>query len=217
MASTALKRSRLRPLNLVLASSSPRRQALLAALRIPFSTFTTPYHEPHHPHLPPHSLARLHARSKASLAFALGARGVILAADTVVALGRQTFGKPRSLSHAYQILRSLQGRTHRVYTAVTLLDTCTQRRRSACVCTKVSMRPLSRHEIVRYCQLVNPLDKAGAYAIQDAGSIIIDRIEGCYYNVMGLPIATVVKLLRSLGYSLFFPTGSPSRPTQPSQ
>jgi len=202
---------RTRPLHLVLASASPRRSALLAALRVPFTVTKSSYLEPDDPRLSPAALARRHARAKAADVVAQGARGVVVAADTIVALGRTTFGKPRSLSHAVQMLRSLQGRTHRVYTAIAVCDTSSRAWRSTCVCTRVTMRPLSRAEIIRYCSLINPLDKAGAYAIQDAGSLIIDRIDGCYYNVMGLPIAALDNLLRGLGYSLFSPGGSPSR------
>lgn len=202
-----------RPLQFVLASASPRRSALLAALRVPFTVMQSSYHEPDDPRVSPAALARRHARAKAADVVARGAAGVVVAADTVVALGNTTFGKPRSLAHAYRMLTALQGRTHRVYTAIAVCDTAARAWRSTCVCTRVTMRALSRAEIVRYCALINPLDKAGAYAIQDAGSIIIDRIDGCYYNVMGLPVAALEKLLRSLGYSLFFPGGAPPRRT----
>lgn len=213
MARTVHNAAHVQPLHLVLASASPRRRALLTALRVPFSTVHTTYDEPHQPHLSPPALARYHARQKLRYALAHVSAGVVLTADTVVALGEMIFGKPRSLTHAYDMLKALQGRTHRVYTAIAVYDTASGRRRSACVCTKVTMRSLSHAEIVRYCELINPLDKAGAYAIQDAGSAIIERIEGCYYNVMGLPIVTLEKLLRSLGYSLLFPAGFPRQPS----
>jgi septum formation protein len=129
-------------------------------------------------------------------------RGVLVGADTVVVLGTQVFGKPRSRREAYRMLRALQGRTHSVYTGVALRDCATQRWRTAHVHTRVTMRPLTTHEMTRYFALVNPLDKAGAYAIQEAGGIVIERINGCYYNVLGFPVAMVETLLRTLGYSL---------------
>ncbi len=213
MAPTVRSATIMQPLHLVLASASPRRRALLSALRVPFVVMPSAYHEHDDAAMTPARLARRHARGKAADAVARGARGVVVGADTIVAAGQTMFGKPASLAGAYRMLRALQGRTHRVYTAIAVCDTAARRWRSACVCTRVRMRPLSRAEIQRYCTLIDPLDKAGAYAIQDAGSMIIDRIDGCYYNVMGFPIAALDGLLRRLGYSLFAPEGS--RPRRP--
>jgi len=191
-----------RPPAIVLASRSPRRRAMLRALRVPFRCVVGACEEDNQARLRPHALVVRHARAKVAAAAARVRRGVLVGADTLVVLGRQVFGKPRSRQEAYRMLRALAGRTHAVYTGVAMLDCATQRWRTAHVRTRVTMRPLTTREITRYFALVNPFDKAGAYAIQEAGGIVIERINGCYYNVLGFPVATVETLLRTLGYSL---------------
>ena len=188
--------------DIVLASRSPRRRAMMRALRVPFRCVVGDDEEDNQARLRPQALVVRHARAKVAAVAARVRRGVLVGADTLVVLGTQVFGKPRSRAEAYRMLRALQGRTHNVYTGVALLDCATRRWRTAHVRTQVTMRPLTTREMTRYFALVNPFDKAGAYAIQEAGGIVIERINGCYYNVLGFPVATVETLLRSLGYSL---------------
>ncbi len=187
---------------IVLASRSPRRRALLRVLRVPFRCVVGADEEDNQTQLRPHALVVRHARAKVAAVAARVRRGVLVGADTLVVQGTQVFGKPRSRNEAYRMLRALEGRSHSVYTGVAVLDCATQRWRTAHVRTRVTMRALTTREMTRYFSLVNPLDKAGAYAIQEAGGIVIERINGCYYNVLGFPVATVETLLRTLGYSL---------------
>lgn len=175
---------------------------MLRALRVPFRCIVADYLEDNRGSLPPRRLVLRHAHAKVRAVAPRVRHGVIVGADTLVAIGTTVFGKPRSRRDAVRMLRALQGRSHYVYTGVVVLDRATQRWRTAVVRTRVTMRPLTDADIARYCTLVNPLDKAGGYAIQEAGGIIIARIAGCYYNVLGFPVATLEDLLRSLGYSL---------------
>ena len=144
-----------------------------------------------------------HAKNKAADIIGRVKKGVIIGADTLVYKNRTIYGKPKNIDDAHNMLNELQGSTHYVYTALALYDTKQQDWCVDYLRTKVSMRSLTKHDISRYFKLINPLDKAGAYAIQEAGSLIIDRIEGCYYNVLGFPIAKLDEMLNEFGYSLF--------------
>jgi len=112
----------------------------------------------------------------------------VLGADTLVHLETTLFGKPRSLEEAYQMLEQLQGRTHHVVSAICLLQLRQHRQRVFAESTAVTFRPLDAVKIRRYLTKVNPLDKAGAYAIQEEGDSIVEKIEGSYTNVVGLPV-----------------------------
>ena len=187
---------------LVLASGSPRRRELMTALGVPFAVVESGYEE--HPAIArtPRAIVRAHARGKAADVAARVQDAVVIGADTIVWHAGTAYGKPRDLAHARRMLRALQGHTHSVHTGLALCDTIHGRWIVESVCTRVTMRPLCSREIDRYLELVNPLDKAGAYAIQEAGGIIVERIDGCYYNVIGFPVATLETMLRRLGYSL---------------
>ena len=124
-------------------------------------------------------------------------KAVILAADTVVAKGNQILGKPSGFDEAFNMLKSLQNRSHRVYTGFVLLFG--EKTYTECVVTTVEFEPMSDSEIQRYLLSVKPYDKAGAYGIQDPlMACYIKRIEGCYYNVVGLPLSRVNKALKPL-------------------
>ncbi len=187
---------------LILASTSPRRRAMLRAVRAPFRSVAVSYREDNQSGRRPHTLVMRHARAKAAAAAQGLRRGVVVGADTLVWLDGQALGKPRTPLEAQAMLQRLQGRTHAVYTGMALYDARSRRWRVAYVRTLVTMRPLSAHDIRRYLTLIDPLDKAGAYAIQEAGGIVVARIRGCFYNVLGFPVATLEEMLRSLGYSL---------------
>jgi len=179
---------------LVLASASPRRRELLHNAGIPF--VVQPAHIPEEP-LPGESAqacAERLAREKARAVSARRAGDLILGADTVVVVNREILGKPRDPADAARMLRLLSGRTHQVITGVCLLgsseETCSE-------ITQVFMNTLSEAEIQDYVSTGEPMDKAGAYAIQGRASRWISRIEGDYFNVVGLPISLVYRLLRS--------------------
>ncbi len=197
---------------LVLASASPRRRQLLGYLGVSFeSVATTGEDEPIEPPaavrraLPPFPLdGRKHptllAWRKAHAAADAGHRGLLLGADTIVVIDGRILGKPRDALDARRMLRTLAGRTHRVYTGVALLDAGEQQTPLLdLVSSDVTMSPLTDEEIVAYIATGEPLDKAGAYGIQGLGGRLVRQVEGSYTNVVGLPLATVHRLLHAVG------------------
>jgi septum formation protein len=188
--------------HIVLASGSPRRRDLLEALGIEYEVVVSRYHEDNELKSYPSRVVMTHAQRKVQDVAPRVKRGVVVGADTLVYYQRRIFGKPRDLQEARDMLRTLQGRTHAVYTGLALYDVTQDKLAVDYVRTRVVMRALDASEIERYFQLVDPLDKAGAYAIQEAAGVIIERVEGCYYNVIGFPVAKLDEMLRGLGYAL---------------
>ncbi len=186
---------------LILASQSPRRKDILSLMQIPFETLAVDTEEIIDPSLSLEDNITKIALAKAEAAAAVIAgdkrKAVILAADTVVAKGNQILGKPSGFDDAFNMLKSLQNRSHRVYTGFVLLFG--EKTYTECVVTTVEFEPMSDSEIQRYHLSVKPYDKAGAYGIQDPlMACYIKRIEGCYYNVVGLPLSRVSKALKPL-------------------
>jgi septum formation protein len=182
---------------IVLASGSPRRRQLLEMLGIPHDVDPPVVDERFEPaELPELHAARL-ARDKA-LAVARRRPGdVVLGADTVVVLGDRVLGKPVSATEAERMLEALAGREHRVVTAVALARDGELWER--CDVTRVWFRPLSRELIRAYVATGEPLDKAGAYGVQGYGAVLVERIDGDFFSVMGLPLRLVVDLLEAAG------------------
>ncbi|MGD1070642.1 MAG: Maf family protein [Bryobacteraceae bacterium] len=178
---------------LVLASRSPRRAELLAAAGIEFCVRAADVDETPLAGEAPRQYALRMADTKAS-AVALGDDEIALAADTVVVLAGEIMGKPKDSADASRMLSALSGRRHEVITAICLRNT--GRTISDLSSTAVWFAPLSEEEIQRYVASGEPMDKAGAYGIQGLASRFIDRIEGSYANVVGLPVARVYQLLR---------------------
>ena len=186
---------------LILASQSPRRKEILSLMQIPFETLAVDTEEIIDPALSLEDnitkIALVKAEAAAALIAADKRKAVILAADTVVAKGNQILGKPSGFDEAFNMLKSLQNRSHRVYTGFVLLFG--EKTYTECVVTTVEFEPMSDSEIQRYLLSVKPYDKAGAYGIQDPlMACYIKRIEGCYYNVVGLPLSRVNKALKPL-------------------
>jgi septum formation protein len=184
---------------LVLASASPRRRELLARAALAFEVAESPYEEDLTLDLPPAALARHLAREKARAAGPAHPDSVLLAADTIVVLGERVLGKPADGEDARRMLRRLSGRAHRVITGFTVLDTNSGRETTASLETTVRFRSLREEEIEAYVAGGEPLDKAGAYAIQEGGARFVERMEGDYDNVVGLPVADVLRVLAEFG------------------
>jgi septum formation protein len=179
---------------LILASSSPRRAELLRAAGIPFELCPVDVDESVGKLEPPGDHVRRLSREKADAAFAQYPEAVVLGADTIVLVSGEILGKPRDAADAVRMLRLLSGREHEVLTGVAIVA-----RRGIVVevaRTRVWVNPLSDAEISDYVASGEPQDKAGAYAIQGLGSKFIDRIQGSYSNVVGLPVALVYRLLK---------------------
>lgn len=173
---------------LILASASPRRSELLRQAGVEFRVITSDAPEVHHGELTAREIAQVNAYRKARAVAKKYPDALVMGADTLVYLETLLMGKPGSLEHAYQMLEELQGRTHEVVTAVCLLNLRNHRQRIFTEVTNVTFRPLDAVKIRRYLTKVNPLDKAGAYAIQEEGDLIVEKIAGSYTNVVGLPM-----------------------------
>jgi len=124
---------------------------------------------------------------------------IVISADTVVVVGGEVLGKPVSASEAEEMLTLLQGRTHRVMTALAVVHAASGAVESDLVETRVRMLPMTSEEIRAYVGTGEPMDKAGGYAIQGLGAVLVDEIEGCYFNVVGLPLSRLAMLLRRFG------------------
>ncbi len=185
----------------VLASASPRRHELFALLDIPFTVCTAGIDETPQPAETPAQTAARLARSKAA-AVAAHTAGVIIAADTVVVLDDEILGKPADRTEAVSTLRRLRDRAHQVMTGFSALKTDSGEVRSEVVCTDVWMRAYTDEEIETYVATGDPMDKAGAYAIQHPTFAPVTRLDGCPANVMGLPVCWVAEALLSLGLTL---------------
>jgi septum formation protein len=188
---------------LVLASSSPRRRRLLRQLGVPFSVRAPEADERPLPGETPRAHVRRLALSKArAVARALpqgcGARWV-LGADTVIALDGGILGKPRDAGHAARMLAGLSGRTHEVLTGVALVPVGGGRERTAVVRSRVAMKPFARETIRSYVAGGEPLDKAGAYAVQGRGRRLVAGVAGSLTNVVGLPVEAVTRMLAACG------------------
>jgi septum formation protein len=173
---------------LILASASPRRSELLRQLGVEFKVVAGNVAEIHHDNLTAREVAQINAYRKARAVAKDFPDSSVLAADTLVYLDTALFGKPSSLEEAYQMLERLQGATHQVVTAVCLLNLRARQQKVFAETTAVTFRPLDAVRIRRYLTQVNPLDKAGAYAIQENGDWLVEKIDGSYSNVVGLPL-----------------------------
>ena len=176
------------PRQLILASASPRRADLLRQLGLEFKIVPGNASEIHEDQLTARELCQVNAYRKGRSVAKRYPDALVLGADTLVCLEGGVFGKPANLEEAYTMLEKLQGRTHEVVTAICLLHLRDHRQRIFAETTSVTFLPLDAVKIRRYLTKVNPLDKAGAYAIQEEGDLIIEKISGSYTNVVGLPL-----------------------------
>ena len=189
-------------MKLILASASPRRAEILRDAGIPFTQLSSAVDETPYPEETPQDHVQRLSSAKAELvaARAVGP-AIIIAADTVVTLEGHIFGKPRSSDDARHMLEKLSGRTHSVITGVALIRLPDAERITFVESTLVHFAALSGEEINRYLATNEAHDKAGAYAIQGRAGRFIPRIEGCYFNVVGLPLARLQHALNELGWS----------------
>ncbi|HCY77800.1 MAG TPA: septum formation protein Maf [Ignavibacteriales bacterium] len=173
-----------------LASKSPRRRKLLNQLNLKFKSFSVEMDEMIYKNeIPSKAVIRL-SKEKLDLAKVRVKNGVIITADTIVVLNKMILGKPENKKDAFRILKLLSGKTHTVYTGYSIYNSANNKTISEYEKTKVTFRVLTNEEIEDYIQGGSPMDKAGAYGIQDDfGAVFIKKINGCYYNVVGLPLA----------------------------
>ncbi len=180
---------------MILASKSPRRYELLKLISEDFRVISATGEEVVPEGLSPAEVVQHLARQKAREVAASHRGEVIVAADTVVAIDGEILGKPRDEAHAVEMLRLLSGRTHTVYTGVCVIFE-NGAEKSFTEGTDVEFYPLTEREIADYVATGEPMDKAGAYGIQERGALLVKRIDGDYYTVMGLPVGRLSRVLR---------------------
>ena len=185
--------------NLILASASPRRQQLLAQLGLPFDILPADIDERHWPSEIPEAYVTRMACTKARQLAQENPTVFVLGADTIVTMDGQILGKPQDAEEARAMLRQLSGRQHDVLTGLALLQHDLALTQIDNVRTRVRFRPLDEAEIDAYVATGEPFDKAGSYAIQGYGGRFVDSYDGCYTNVVGLPIRQTAAMLRAAG------------------
>lgn len=177
---------------IILASASPRRSELLRSIGVAFEIVPSGAEELHDESLSAVQLCRMNALRKAEEVAARNAEMVVLGADTLVTLDSRIYGKPADLGEARRMLRELSGRTHEVVTGLCLLQQSSGRRSQFHDVTRVTFKILTEETIAGYSAAVAVLDKAGAYGIQEKGEMLVERIEGSWSNVVGLPLERLV-------------------------
>jgi len=192
---------------LILASTSPRRRELMSHLRLPFECHAPNFEEASDPALSPAEEAMEFARAKAASLLAEFPDALLIGSDTLIALDGRKIGKPKDPEDAVAILETLSGKIHQIFTAVAVLETSTGKWAGALSQVTVAMRASTEAERRAYVATGEPLDKAGAYAIQGAGRHLIAAVEGDYYAAVGLPLHELAEALRDFGLepSISFP------------
>ncbi len=183
----------------ILASSSPRRRELLTSIGLEFDVRPSNVPEVHQEGEEPEEYVARLSRDKAHALASQNPNDWVIAADTTVYLEEQLLEKPIDTADAERMLATIAGRTHIVYTGVTLENVSRDWRETRVAESEVRMLPLSSEDIAWYVKTGEPLDKAGAYAVQGIGAMFIESIHGSYTNVVGLPLATLFQMLRKAG------------------
>lgn len=194
---------------LILASSSPRRQELIASLGLPVIVRPSDADEDTPDGWPPSRIVEELAHRKARTVWEAcrssedrDADAIVVGSDTIVAAGGEVLGKPKDEADAVRMLTLLQGRGHEVYTGVCCIGLRDERTVVSHRKTSVLFRPLTQEQIRRYVASGEPMDKAGAYGIQSLGAVLVDSVDGCYFNVVGLPLSLLAVQLEPFGVSL---------------
>ena len=193
---------------IILASASPRRKELLEKISLKFEVDASDCKEEIDSELEPDEFVRQISIKKAKSVAVRHKNAIIIAADTIGVIGNKILGKPHTENEARKMLNEISGKSHSVITGFTVLDTATNKIMSRTVNTKVYIKKLTKQEIDAYVQTGEPLDKAGAYAIQGLGAVIVEKIEGDYYNVMGLPLNALTEALKEFGINVWGHTPS---------
>jgi len=187
---------------IILASASPRRKELLEKIGLRFKVEPSNYEEDMRSELEPHEFARKISLEKAKVVASKHKNAIVIAADTFIIFGGQILGKPHTEKEARKMLETISGKPHSVITGFSIIDTGTSKTLSKSVETKIYIRKLTLAEIDAYVKSKEPLDKAGAYAIQGLGAVFVEKIEGDYFNVIGLPLSALTEALKEFGISV---------------
>lgn len=184
---------------IILASASPRRKEILKITGLKFAVCASDYEEDMNLSLQPRTLARFLSRKKAEAVAHKYKNAIVIAADTLIVFRNRLIGKPRTEKEAEKMLRMLNGKAHSVITGFAIMDTGRSKIVSRSVETRVYFKKLGWKEISAYVRSKEPLDKAGAYAIQGLGAVFIEKIDGDFFNVMGLPLSALTESLKKFG------------------
>ena len=184
---------------IILASSSPRRKEIFAKLRLPFEVQHSEYEEDMSLPMTPIELVEYLSLGKAESVAAKNPDAIVIAADTFVVFENKFIGKPKSESEAKEMLKMLSGKENDIITGVTIIDSQTKKQVSFHGISKVFIQELSDEIIDSYIKTGDPMDKAGAYTIQELGAVLIKKIEGDFFNVVGLPLKRLAEELKNFG------------------
>lgn len=187
---------------IILASTSPRRLNLLNGLGLKVKVVGSKVKESKFDISNPEKLVKTLALTKAREVARRVSKGLIIGADTIVVHGGKILGKPKNREEAKTMLRELSGHMHEVLTGLAVIDASTGKTAVDFVRTRVKFRKLSEEEIANYVATGEPLDKAGAYAIQEKAGLFVEKIDGCYFNVVGLPLARLAEILKEFKVAL---------------
>lgn len=187
---------------IILASASPRRRDMLKKTGLKFTLDASQYEEKFRSGLGPRALARFLSLQKAQSVAARHRNALIIAADTFIFFKGGVLGKPHTKREALRMLKRLNGKMHMVITGFTIIDTESGKRMSRSAETRVYFRKLTRKDVRSYVASGEPLDKAGGYAIQGLGAVLVRKIEGDFFNVVGLPLSMVIQSLKEFGVNV---------------
>lgn len=187
---------------IILASSSPRRKQLLKQLELSFTVVPSKIEETFNPRLKPKAQAESLSLQKAQTVAEKQKDALIIAADTIVFIDDEMLAKPTDATDAKRMLKKLNGKPHTVITGYTIIDTTTKKILTHSIETTVYMKKLSEKEINNYIKTKEPFDKAGAYAIHEKGALLMEKIEGDFFNVVGLPISALSDSLKKFGITV---------------
>jgi septum formation protein len=188
---------------IVLASSSPRRQEIIRNLGLEALVIPSRVDEAVEPELAPAQIVEELALRKANSVAEEQTDSIVIGSDTIVVLDGNILGKPRDEADAFHMLQRLQGRAHEVYSGIACVDSSNKQYSVRHCRTVVHMKPLSEQQIKRYIATGEPMDKAGSYGIQGKGAVFIERLDGDFFSVMGLPVHLLYEMLLEFGISPF--------------
>jgi septum formation protein len=188
---------------IIIASTSPRRKEIAQQIGLDFVMMPSDYEEDMSMALAPKELVQQFALGKATSVVSKVHEGIVLGIDTIVSFKGKNVGKPKTIHEARELLKSFSGQIIEVYSGIALIDAVTRKQIVDYELTKVHWRSLSASEIEKYIETGEPMEKAGAFAIQGLASIFIKKIDGCYTNVVGFPAHCIAKNLKKMGIDIF--------------
>ena len=187
---------------IILASKSYRRQKLLEKIGLSFEIIPSNVENHSQNFSSPEEMVKILSLDKARAVASKVNDGIVIGADTIVVFNGKILGKPKNEEDAENMLKRFSNNTHEVITGIAVIDAKNGREMVDCVKTKVTMRRLCDDEIKKYVASGEPLDKAGAYGLQDKAGVFVEKVDGCFYNVVGLPLSRLTEMLRDFGVNV---------------